>query len=101
MNTWNTLPESYEQRVYNNTLATVKRQIQLEENQTPTMVFSIVAAGVEVALAMPEIGSADQIIPIYHNCTADKLHFGMGWGRADYQAEFNNSDERDYILIAS
>jgi hypothetical protein len=27
MNTWNTLPESYQQRVYNNTLATVKRQI--------------------------------------------------------------------------
>jgi len=24
MNTWNTLPESYQQRVYNNTLATVK-----------------------------------------------------------------------------
>jgi len=28
MNTWNTLPESYPQRVYKNTLATVKRQIQ-------------------------------------------------------------------------
>jgi hypothetical protein len=28
MNTWNTLPESYQQRVYKNTLATVKRQIQ-------------------------------------------------------------------------
>ena len=28
MNTWNTLPESYQQRVYNNTLATVKCQIQ-------------------------------------------------------------------------
>jgi len=27
MNIWNTLPESYQQRVYNNTLATVKRQI--------------------------------------------------------------------------
>jgi hypothetical protein len=25
MNTWTTLPESYQQRVYNNTLATVKR----------------------------------------------------------------------------
>jgi len=30
MNTWNTLLESYQQRVYNNTLATVKRQIQQE-----------------------------------------------------------------------
>jgi hypothetical protein len=28
MNTRNTLPESYQQRVYNNILATVKRQIQ-------------------------------------------------------------------------
>jgi len=28
INTWNTLPESYQQRVYNNTLATVKPQIQ-------------------------------------------------------------------------
>jgi hypothetical protein len=28
INTWNTLPESYQQRVYNNTLATVKGQIQ-------------------------------------------------------------------------
>jgi hypothetical protein len=27
MNTWNTLPEIYQQRVYNKTLATVKRQI--------------------------------------------------------------------------
>jgi hypothetical protein len=28
MNTWNTLPESYQPRVYNNTFATVERQIQ-------------------------------------------------------------------------
>jgi hypothetical protein len=28
MNSWNTLPESYKQRVYNNTLATVRHQIQ-------------------------------------------------------------------------
>jgi hypothetical protein len=27
MNTWNTLPESYQQRVYHITIATVKRQI--------------------------------------------------------------------------
>jgi len=30
MNTWNTLPESYQQRVYKNTLGTVKHQIQQE-----------------------------------------------------------------------
>jgi len=34
MNTWNTLPESYQQRVYKNTLATVKHQIQHAENPT-------------------------------------------------------------------
>jgi len=35
MNTWKTQPESYQQKVYNNTLATVKRQIQQAENPTP------------------------------------------------------------------
>jgi len=32
MNTWNPLPESYQQRVYINTVATVKRQIEQAEN---------------------------------------------------------------------
>jgi hypothetical protein len=70
MNTWNTLPESYQQRVYNNTLATVKRQIQHAENPTPAMVISTEAEGVdnailleyltsEVALVVPEIASTD------------------------------------------
>jgi len=44
INTWNTLPESYQQRVYNNTLATVKRQIQQAENPTPAVVISREAA---------------------------------------------------------
>jgi len=35
INTWNTLPESYQQWVYKNTLATVKHQIQQAENPTP------------------------------------------------------------------
>ena len=43
MNTWNTQPESYQQRVYNNTLATVKRQIQQAENPTPAVVVSVEA----------------------------------------------------------
>ena len=47
MNTLNTLPESYQQRVYNNTLATVKRQIQQAENPTPAVVISVEAARVE------------------------------------------------------
>jgi hypothetical protein len=50
INNWNTLPESYQQRVYNNTLATVKRQIQEAENPTPAMVISVEAAHVDNAI---------------------------------------------------
>jgi hypothetical protein len=50
MNTWNTLPESYQQRVYNNTLATGKRQIQLVENPMPARVISTDAARVYNAI---------------------------------------------------
>jgi hypothetical protein len=68
MNTWNTLRESYQQWVYNNTLATVKRQIQQVENPTSAVVISMEAARIanailldyltsEVALEEPEIGS--------------------------------------------
>jgi hypothetical protein len=47
MNTWNTLPESYQQKVYNNVLATVKHQIQQPEDPTPAMVISVKAAHVD------------------------------------------------------
>jgi len=79
MNIWNTLPERYQPRVYNITLATVKRQIHQAENSTPAMVISVEAARVdnailfdnltsEVALEEPETGSTDPIIPIDNNC---------------------------------
>jgi len=48
MNTWNTLPESYQQRVYHNTLATVKRQIQQAENPNPGVEISVEAARVSM-----------------------------------------------------
>ena len=78
MNTWYTLPESYQQRVYNNTLATVKRQIQQGENPTPAVIISTEAETVdnaiipyylssEVALEEPEIRSTDENIPIDNN----------------------------------
>jgi hypothetical protein len=35
MNTWNTLPESYQQSMYNNSLAIVKRDIQQVESHCP------------------------------------------------------------------
>jgi hypothetical protein len=112
MNTWNTLPESYQQRVYNNTLATVKRQIQQAENPTPAVVIRVEAARVdnailldylasEVALGEPEIGSTDPNIPIDNNYTDDELDFGMPGGSGDYEDEGDASDNRDAIPTAS
>jgi hypothetical protein len=109
MNTWNTLPESYQLRVYNNTLATVKRQIQQVENPTPAVVISVEAARVdnailldyltsEVAIEEPEVGSTDPHIPMDINCTNDELHFGMPGGSGDFDDE---GDESDAILTAS
>jgi len=109
VNTWNTLPESYQQRVYNNTLATVKRQIQQAENPTPAVVISVEAARVdnailldyltsEVALEEPEIGSTDPNIPIDNNCTDDELHFGTPGGSGDFEDE---GDESDFSPTAS
>jgi hypothetical protein len=103
MNTWNTLPESYQQRVYNNTLATVKRQIQQAENPTPALVISVEAAHVdngilldylnsEVALEEPEIRITDWNIPIDKNCTDDELHFGMTGGSGHFEDEGDKSD---------
>jgi hypothetical protein len=109
MNTWNTIPESYQQRVYNNTLATVKHQIQQAENPTPAVVISVEAALVDnailllyltckVALEEPEIGSPDPNIPRDNNSTDDELHFGMPGGSGDFEDE---GDESDAIPTAS
>jgi len=103
MNTWNTLPESYQQRVYNHTLATVKCQIQQAENQMPAVVISVEAAHVdnailldylttEVAIEEPEIGSTDSNIPIDNNSTDDELHSGMAGGRGDFDDEGDESN---------
>ena len=70
MNTWNTLPESYQQRVNRITLLTVMRQIQHAEIPTPAEVISKVAAHFDsaiffdyftsaVALEEPEIASTN------------------------------------------
>jgi len=112
MNTWNTLPESYQQRVYKNTLATVKRQIQPVENPTPAEVISVEAAHVDnailldyltskVALEEPQIGSTDPNIPIDNNCTDDELHFGMPGGSGDHEVDGDKSDEHGAIPTAS
>jgi len=112
MNTWNTLTESYQQRVYKNTLATVKRQIQQVENPMPAVVISIHSARVDnailldyliskVALEEPEIGSTHPTIPIDINCMDDILRFGMPGRSADCEAEGDESDERDDIPTTS
>jgi len=98
--------------VYNNTLATVKRQIQQAENPTPAVVISAEAARVdnailldyltsEVALEEPVIGSTDPNIPMDNNCRDDKLHIGMPGGSGDYEDEGDESDVRDAIPTAS
>jgi hypothetical protein len=112
MNTWNTLPESYQQRVYNNTLATVKQQIEQAENPTPAMLISMEAAHVdntnllhyltsEVALEETEIRGTVSNIPIDNHCTDGELHFGMPAGSRVYQDEGDESDMHDAIPTAS
>jgi hypothetical protein len=112
MNTWNTLPEGYQQMVYYITLGTVKRQIQQAENPMPVMVIRVEAARVdnamlpdylasEVVLEEPEIGSTDPNIPIDNNCTDDKLHFRMPEGSGDHEDEGDKSDDRHAIPTSS
>jgi len=112
MNTWNTLQESYQQRVYQNNLGTVTRQIRPAENPTPAEVISVEAVRVdnaipldyltsEVALEEPEIRSTDPNIPIDNNCTDDELHFGVQGGSGDYEDDGDESDEHDAIPTAS
>jgi len=112
MNTWNTLLESYQQRVYNNRLATVKRQIQQAENATPAVVIRVEAALVDkaifldslaskVALNEPEVGSSDPNIPIDNHFTDDELPLGMPGGSGDNEDECDESDDRDALPTAS
>jgi hypothetical protein len=109
MNTWNTLLERYQQRVYNNTLATVKHQIQQAENPTPAVVISVEAARVdnailrdystfEVGLEEHEIRSNDPNIPIDNNCPDDELHCGIAVGSGYFE---DKGDKSDAILTAS
>jgi len=112
MNTWNTLPENYQERVYNNTLATVKHQIQQAENSIPAVVISTEAASVvnailvdyltsEVALEEPEIRSTDQNIAIDNNCMDDEQHFRMPGGSGYYEHTGDESNDQDAICTAS
>jgi len=112
LNIWNTLRESNQQRVYNNPLVTVKRQIQQAENPTPSVVISVQAAPVddailvdyltsEAVLEEPEIGSTYLNIPIDNNRMDDKLHFGIPGGSGDHQDDGDESDMRDAIATTN
>jgi hypothetical protein len=112
MNTCNTLPESYQHSVYNNTLAIVNHPIELAENPTRAVVISMEVVSVdnailldylasEVALEEPDIGNTDPNIPIDNNCTDNKHHFGMPGGSGDYDDEGNDSDQGNAIPTAS
>ena len=112
MNTWNTLPESYQQWVYTNTLATVKRQIQQAENPMPAVVITVEAAPADnailldyliskVALGEPQIGSTNRIILIGNDSINDEMHFSMPGGSRDYKYEGEETDERDSIPTPS
>jgi hypothetical protein len=104
--------ESYQQRVYKYTLATVKRQIQQAENPTLAVVISVEVVPVdnanfldylttEVALEEPQIESTNSNIPIDNNFKCDALHFGMSGDIEDYEDEGDESDETDAIPTAS
>ena len=112
VNTWNTLPESYRQKVYKNTLATVKGHIQQAENPTPTTVSHIEAAHFDnailldyltskVALEEPDIACTDPNILIDNNCTDNKLQIGMPRASTDYEDDGDESHKCDAIPIAS
>jgi len=95
MNTWNTLhTKSYQQRVYENILATVKRQIPQVWNPTPAEFISREAAldgnvvlpdylTSEVVLEDKEFGSTDCNNRIDNNCTDDRLCISIPGGSQD------------------
>jgi hypothetical protein len=57
MNTWNTLPESYQRSAYKFTPVTVKRQIQQAENLLPAVVISLEMAGVSNTIRVDDLTS--------------------------------------------
>jgi len=112
MNTWNTPPESYQQKVYKNTLATVKRYIQHGENSTPAKVSSTETPRVdnvilldyltsEVALEEHDIRSTEANIPIGNDWADDELHCGLPVQCKEYDDEVDQIDDRDAIPTPS
>jgi hypothetical protein len=112
MNIWNTHLQSYQQKVYKNTPATVKRQIQQPEISTAPAVISTDVALVdnailhhslttEVAVEYREIGSTNPINPTVHNCTENEVHFGMPALGKDSGDNSDKIKESDIIRTTS
>jgi len=124
MNTWNTLPDSYHQRGYKITLATLKCQIQQAENPTPDVVICVEVEHVvnatlldyltsevahvenathldylnsEVVLEEIEIRITDRNIPIDKNSTDAEQHLAMRGGSRGFEDEGDERDELDAI----
>jgi hypothetical protein len=57
INTWNTLPESYEQGMCKNNVATDKRHVQQAENPMPAVVISVEAVRVGNAIVLDYLTS--------------------------------------------
>ena len=108
MKTWNTLPESYKQSVYNNTLATVKRQIRQGQSPMPAVVITMEAVSVDnaipldyltfkVAFEEPVIGSTDTKIPIENHCPEDELHLGIPAASRNFEDDGEESGQGNVI----
>ena len=111
-NTWNTLPESYQQSVYKITLAAVKHQIQQAGNPMPAMVLIVDSAQVDnailpnyvalqVMLEEPYIGSTDPIILIHDYVQDDELKFRVPGGSRDYKDEDYECETCEALPTAS
>jgi hypothetical protein len=61
MNTWDSLLESYQLRVYKNTLPTFRCRIQQAENPMPAMVISVETARVDNAILLDHLTSEEAV----------------------------------------
>jgi hypothetical protein len=108
INTWNPLPEIYQQRVYINTLVTVNRQIHQGENPMPDGVIRVEVVCAdnailhdymtsEVALWEPEIRRTHRNIPIAQVGMDDEVNFGLPGGSGDYYDTGDECNKRNTI----
>jgi len=112
MNTWNRLLESYQQRVYTNSSATVNHPIQQAENPMPAELLSTEAVSVDIASLLhdltsevvvekSEIRSIDPNFVMNTNCMDAKFHFRMPGGSEDNEDERDEIDKRDAFPTVS